>query len=350
MPVNIEEELPTIFDVSGYPHYENVISNWYAFFLKEDNPHGLKDLFYSSLRKLINDDTYTPAAPWTVEREYGANENKRIDLLVHEGEENGSFKNPIIIENKIYAELYNDLDDYYDSIVAENKKLLILSLHGNERIQLKNKRSDEDKNNFLVRTHRQYIEKVRENISDYIASIEPKYFIYLQDFMNNIESMTRKIKMSNDMKYILEQSDNVNKLVKLRNDAHQNLFDNLWHAIQDRTKEGWCWGRRGSDYTWATFKTGKDGVEFTIHPNGLNVVISVYENDKSRVKNDEQIDIAINKISNTGDDVELKLGMLASRKYGVDKEQLDEFGNIVLDIVHEKWKPLIDAISNSDAQ
>ena len=28
---------PTIFDISGYPHYENVISNWYAFFF---NPLG----------------------------------------------------------------------------------------------------------------------------------------------------------------------------------------------------------------------------------------------------------------------------------------------------------------------
>ena len=46
---------PTIFDISGYPHYEDVISNWYAFFFDPLAEHSLRDLFLQSLIEIINE-------------------------------------------------------------------------------------------------------------------------------------------------------------------------------------------------------------------------------------------------------------------------------------------------------
>ena len=50
-----QPEDPTTFDISGYPHYEEVISNWYAFFFDPAEEHSPDDLFLQSLVVLINE-------------------------------------------------------------------------------------------------------------------------------------------------------------------------------------------------------------------------------------------------------------------------------------------------------
>ena len=65
-----------------------------------------------------------------VDREVSTPEGKRVDILIQEyseGERNVS-NWAIIIENKLYAGLYNDLSHYLDSIEADNKILIVLSL------------------------------------------------------------------------------------------------------------------------------------------------------------------------------------------------------------------------------
>ena len=42
----------SIFDVSGYPHYENVCSNVLAFYLHPQKEHDLENLVLSALLKL----------------------------------------------------------------------------------------------------------------------------------------------------------------------------------------------------------------------------------------------------------------------------------------------------------
>lgn len=44
---------PSIFEIAGYPHYENVCSNILVFFLQPDAAHGLKDLCLKSLLQLV---------------------------------------------------------------------------------------------------------------------------------------------------------------------------------------------------------------------------------------------------------------------------------------------------------
>ncbi len=44
----------TIFNIAGYPHYENVCSNILAFYLNPNNEHGLGNLLFSSLMNLAN--------------------------------------------------------------------------------------------------------------------------------------------------------------------------------------------------------------------------------------------------------------------------------------------------------
>ena len=39
----------TFMEIAGYPHYENVCSNFLAFFFDPEGPHGLGSLFLDAL-------------------------------------------------------------------------------------------------------------------------------------------------------------------------------------------------------------------------------------------------------------------------------------------------------------
>ena len=36
----------TFMDISGYPHYENVVSNILSFYFDDSEEHGMKDLWF----------------------------------------------------------------------------------------------------------------------------------------------------------------------------------------------------------------------------------------------------------------------------------------------------------------
>ena len=83
--VSVKEKAKTFFDVAGYPHYENVISNILAFFFNTREEHGLKDLWLKSLL-----DCYNYKAKMNIclgefediEREHSTEENKRLDIII----------------------------------------------------------------------------------------------------------------------------------------------------------------------------------------------------------------------------------------------------------------------------
>lgn len=361
-PTEVEEEYPTLFDISSYPHYENVISSWYKFFLVEENPHGLGKLFYSSLLELVGlEYSDSGATPCKVEREYPTKGGGRIDLLVYEEKEGKLFRNPIIIENKIYADLPNDLDDYYDSVEAENKIVLVLSLHGHEKIQLKKERSGEEKKKFKVRTHNQYMDKIKKNIPDYIGSVDPKYFIYLQDFINNIERITMPYVITEDMKYYFDNSKKFNTLLKVKKKAYQFLVNVLCESVRDKESNNWSWGRTAATGDYVSFTTDNKDAVFYITLDGDNYEIKVWINKNFQKQwdnmNNDKKDYAkqlIEELNQSGlpkrkaDSAES--GVLASANYKINIDQLESFGTEVVKIIENKWKPLIEVISNPDAQ
>jgi hypothetical protein len=45
---------PTLMEIAGYPHYENVCSNILAFYLDPEEPHGLGTLVLDALTRVRN--------------------------------------------------------------------------------------------------------------------------------------------------------------------------------------------------------------------------------------------------------------------------------------------------------
>ncbi len=131
----VPEEVWTFLDIAGFPHYENVISNIYAYYLDKDNSHGFDDLFLNALINAIKkkaSDSFEPKLKylddwneWAVSREETV-EGKRIDILLTET--SGDRETFIIIENKVFAELYNPLDIYWSVSKSRRKLGVVLSL------------------------------------------------------------------------------------------------------------------------------------------------------------------------------------------------------------------------------
>ena len=101
----------TFMQVSGYPHFENVCSNILAFLFSSDESHGFSDLFIKSLLEAANTSIPMPQENILVEREVLTKTNKRIDLVLS----NDSIV--VGIENKIFSSVYNDLEDYKNTII-----------------------------------------------------------------------------------------------------------------------------------------------------------------------------------------------------------------------------------------
>ena len=114
------DKIPTLLEVARIHYKENYISNILAFFFDEHNPHPLGNIFFRVLYKLATGEEMEEDTEITsVHREYLTDKNKRIDILIETN------LHVVVIEAKIWARLYNDLEDYKktaDKLVEPNEE------------------------------------------------------------------------------------------------------------------------------------------------------------------------------------------------------------------------------------
>jgi len=204
----IERKETTFLEIAGLSHYENVISNIYAFYLNPFEKHKFDDIFISSLLMLIEKKTQqkkiTISKKFEIEREKGTEHKKRIDLLIHDKE------NVIIIESKIFHNLNNPLEIYWESkkipkVEDEHKIGIILSLW--------HQKTKND--NYINITHLEWLEKVFENIQNYKPDETNKYFVILKDFYQNIKNLTNKMK-TEQIDFFRNNVSKINQAVELK--------------------------------------------------------------------------------------------------------------------------------------
>ena len=119
----------TFLGIAKQPHYENVLSNLYAFYFDVNEVHKLKDLFIKSLLELINTSSlakdnivFETFLNFDITTEYTTKNQKRIDILLQNNDQ------AIIIENKVYHIINNELNEYYNEIKAATTVGIVLSL------------------------------------------------------------------------------------------------------------------------------------------------------------------------------------------------------------------------------
>jgi len=219
---------PTFLEISGFPHYEEVISNWYAFFFTTSGNHSLKTLFINSLLDCIKDKLGTTnQLSFEVETAKVIRErmvkDKRIDLLIYDEafqlEDDEIYRNAIIIENKINASLYNDLDCYFDNISVEQTKQGVVMSIKPVTIQC---------DGFINITHKYFIDKVSGNIGKYLVKANPKYLILLQELIQQLQTFSQTKDMKEYLEFYFENAVKINELIQIK----ENAFEEIVHGIK----------------------------------------------------------------------------------------------------------------------
>ncbi|QBQ54781.1 PD-(D/E)XK nuclease family protein [Nitrosococcus wardiae] len=204
LPKEISSE--SIFDIAGYPHYENVASNILAFFLNPNNEHGLGHLILSSLLNLSG-ASETKQSNVQVSREAYTINGGRLDILIETD-------NQLIgIENKIYHHLANDLADYSKSLDkwAQPSQLSVVKI-------VLGIKKEQESFGFVCITYEELFSKVKERLGSYATTSSQKWLLYLIDFIRTIEKLKGDdMEFNENDKFFIENEDRVNSLVNARN-------------------------------------------------------------------------------------------------------------------------------------
>lgn len=213
----------TLMEIAGIEHLENHWSFIYLYFFNPKGSHGLSRLFVDTLQRLICEETGKAALSmdsFSVVREDAVPDEKgnmkRIDLLLQTDDE------AIIIENKVYAKLYNRLELYWGkpNVPEENKRGVVLSLWPTKPTHY----------GFINITHERFAKAIEGNLPAYFKDAQPKALILLQDFIQNIYNVTHSMN-EEELRFYFEPGnrEKINRLAEIR----KNVIKHMWQAVEN---------------------------------------------------------------------------------------------------------------------
>ena len=220
----IKKKPKTFLGIARQPHYENVLSNIYAFYFDTEEKHNLKDLFIKSLLALVKDskfekqaDTFTGFCDYSCETECTTLNGGRIDLLLSNDSQ------AILIENKVYHTLNNDLYDYWKTVkLPDAHKIgIILSL---SRV------SDIKHSGFINISHLDFLRKVMENSGPYLLEAQDKYFVFLKDLYQNIINLSKSYMEEKDLKFYFDHQTEINQLAEFKFSVRRHIMSEVEKA------------------------------------------------------------------------------------------------------------------------
>jgi PD-(D/E)XK nuclease superfamily protein len=203
----------TFMEIGGYPHYENVCSNFLAFFFDPEGPHGLGSLFLKALAGSVGIEGVDRGLGGnvSVEREVFTEAANRIDILIR------SDSYAVLIENKIFAAVANPFEDYAAYLRSlknesrevypdENKIKILLTLYpsgvGSEW-------------GFVNVTHAEFAGAVRSSLGHHVSGADTRYLTLMLDFLNTLENLGEGTRMNQEFINLLaERSEEVATFLK----------------------------------------------------------------------------------------------------------------------------------------
>ena len=238
LKIRIYDE-PTFLEIANCPNLENVWSNILAFFLHPNKEHNLFDLLLKSLFESaeiqVKINNYKKIEIIT---EYTTIKRNRIDIVVI------SDNFVLGIENKINADLYNDLKDYSNTIdyIARQENLSAY------KIVLSRYPTQVD-NDFKNVTYYDFIKRINDRIGIYASDSNQKYLIFLIDFLKNIknvigiqnmeensEIISFFLKNKEEIKRFIKYNDKMNQIVETRlNEIHKIILDKVMKEKKENT-------------------------------------------------------------------------------------------------------------------
>ena len=175
-------------EIKRHPHLENVYSNILAFFLDPGREHGFGSLFFESLLSVAEYKEEKIAIrdgkEVEINREEITGTRKRIDLVI-------STDTLIVgIENKIYHELHNDLEDYGQHLTKKAKA------NGNGQrvckilLGLKKPSDDQELSGFKPVTYESYFGEILRRIGPILIGSKDRYLRFALEMIETAKHLT----------------------------------------------------------------------------------------------------------------------------------------------------------------
>lgn len=232
------KQLPkTFLEIARQPHYENVISNIYAFYFDPHEEHGLGHLFINAFINCIKEslererkdiastEFLDDFQEFIIETEYGTAEKGRIDLFLYNDEQ------AIIIENKIYHYLANNLNDYWNTAKPKNRKDNVVGV-----LLTLGKHQGPIHSNFVNVLHLDFLKSVMASIGNHLMEASDKYVTFLKDLYQNTKNMSTKLLSPEDFKFYIENQDKILDAVKFNDQAKEHIKTQVVNAWDNQPK------------------------------------------------------------------------------------------------------------------
>jgi hypothetical protein len=192
--ISSNKEKWNFFQIAGFPHYELVFSNVFAFLIENEQ------LIYQSLLDCLKIESYDKVEE--VIREDITDENKRIDITLK------TTDRIIGIENKIEADLYNDTENYYHHLntISKNEKKELVC------IILSKKNIHNTPINFINILHIDLANSIKKYYTDLSEKMDKRYFQILSEFIENIQYLQRGAIMNEKFVKLLDNKQYRDKI------------------------------------------------------------------------------------------------------------------------------------------
>ena len=339
-PVNKRK---SFLEIANVPHYETVISNFYSFYLDKNEEHKFGELFLKSLYDLIAEktDKQIEFDDYSVYTEVSTKNGGRIDILIEEQDETKA----IIIENKIYHTLNNDLIDYWKSVKAtnNNKIGIVMTL---EELETNNP-------NFINITHKQFIKKIKSNIGYYLNDCDDRHLLFIKDLFENILNLTsNKSDMSDTLKFYYENKDKIHELSEIKEEARFHFLNSIKETARilelemenTKTKDYRCViiSKRPSLRYWLQLRQNSGVDFFTIY---LDLYGKTKEkagsliDDKELIKQTNKKGITLEIYQETRDGISI-----ASKSYSLTSDEFVDFGEFIADKIKTDWSDIVEIV------
>ncbi len=192
----------------------------YSFYFDTREEHRLGDLFISTLIQMLQETevgkqkNFAFANDLSTKTEFPTKKGGRIDLLLTDD------LNSIIIENKVYHTLNNDLEDYWNTVkgAVENKIGIVLSL-----FPLNNTRHS----HFINITHPVFLKRVIANSGNYLLEANDKYVVFLKDLVQNIINMSTSIMNKADLEFYFGNQKRINEIASFKHRVKTHILSEV---------------------------------------------------------------------------------------------------------------------------
>ena len=234
-----------IFSVCGFPHYENVVSNVFAYFLRKET---FGEIILKSLFQCLNLN-FNGEHVLNVLREATTDDGARIDLIIE------TENYVIAIENKIYADDENQPYDLYQKYLnvkylkkynENNKKLVLLSMYQKE--------TKSKYKGIECILYRDLIKNIENNINTFelAESKNLKDLLLFKDFINNLKNIMNYEDLNKkEYRELLANSGLLVSAIKEMNKYRESILSQFEESIKnnfDIVSDGsWIYPIRGID-------------------------------------------------------------------------------------------------------